>query len=95
VVEVNGGVTGVEVRVMSDWQPARIFDVHKRNKEGAIKEDVLRSMVVRVRPAGREKIYPDCDAKRWFIVHPDDSCRLRTDGKRDERLVCEHEILTD
>ena len=86
---------------MSEWQPARLIQVHAREDVleryyahvvDARKWSGLREAVVRIREVELTdtewRKAAGCDSQRSFIVHPDDC------GCEDAH-VCEHEILTD
>ena len=80
-----------------EWQPARPIPFHGRGSDISDEEfEERRRRIIRVREVSKSEvnpfslagIYKDCDAKRFFAVHPNDA-----DG-RDDIVVCEHEILT-
>jgi hypothetical protein len=77
------------------WQPARLVNFHKRGSEGAHapivdteKHKTVLKRVVRIKEAFPITWSPHCDAKKIFLIHPDDCGCINAH-------VCEHEILTD
>ena len=80
---------------MSEWQPAIINIIH----EGYDKERAKRLHGQRVRvkesPNGMTGRAADCDAERFFVIHPDDVTAIAPWRVNLNAAICEHEILTD
>ena len=83
---------------MNDWQPARAIPFHGVGQDVSEQQiEERKKRIVRIREVDKSAvslyslatIYKDCDAKRFFAVHPADA-----DGRTDI-VLCEHEILTD
>lgn len=78
---------------MSEWQPARIVNAHKREfgKEGILVRvcEIPANEALMLRSQYFSH-FGKCE--RLFDIHPEDSVRM---GNAPGEIVCEHEILTD
>jgi hypothetical protein len=78
---------------MSEWQPARLVNFHKRKGGTAPiidkgKQSTVMERIVRVRRKRPTDYQLDCDSEYIYEVHAEDCGCLNAH-------VCEHEILTD
>ena len=84
---------------MSDWQPAIVNPAHESVWQVPSVLKAAKGRRVRVKPS--KNVFAilayqkdaDCDARRFFQVHPDDVPTELKDCMT--WILCEHEILTD